>query len=168
MFLRVCSPKIGELDRDLASNLIVSGRRDADATRLRDALKPRSDVDTVPEDVVALDQDVPEIDPDPEQHPAISRHPFVPLGHHRLHSHRAFDRIDHRGKLKQHAVPRALHEASPVLRHESIGDLAVFAERAGRADLVEAHEPRVARDVSRDYGGEPASDTSWLSLATMR
>jgi hypothetical protein len=27
------------------------------------------------------------------------------------------------------------------------------AERAGGADLVEAHEPRVARHVSGDYGG---------------
>ena len=34
----------------------------------------------------------------------------------------------------------------------------------GRSDLVEAHEPRVARDISRDYGGEPASDPSWLVL----
>ena len=91
-------------------------------------------------------------------------HPFVPLGHHRLHRDRALDRIDHRRKLKQHAVPRALHEASPVLRHESIGDRAVFAEGAGGADLVEAHEARVACDVSRDYGGEPASDPSWLLL----
>ena len=29
---------------------------------------------------------------------------------------------------------------------------AVFAERAGGADLVEAHEPRIARYVSSDYG----------------
>ena len=35
-----------------------------------------------------------------------------------------------------------------MLLHESIGYLAVFAEGAGRADLVEAHEPRVACDVS--------------------
>ena len=104
---------------------------------LRDALKPRRDVDTIPKNVLALYQDVPEIDPDPEQHSAVSRHPFVPLGHHLLHGHRALDRIDHRGKLKQHAVPRALHEASPVLLHECIGDLAVFAECAGGADLVE-------------------------------
>ncbi len=48
--------------------------------------------------------------------------------------------------------------------HESIGDLAVFTECAGRADLIETHEPRVARDVSRDYGGEPAFDTGWLLL----
>ena len=49
-----------------------------------------------------------------------------------------------------------------MLCHESIGDRAVFAECAGGADLVEAHEPRVACDVSRDYGGEPASDPTWL------
>jgi hypothetical protein len=28
----------------------------------------------------------------------------------------------------------------------------VFAERAGGANLVEPHEPRVARHISRDYG----------------
>jgi hypothetical protein len=49
-----------------------------------------------------------------------------------------------------------------VLLHESIGDLAVFAEGAGGADLVEAHEARVASDISRDYGGEPASDANWV------
>ena len=91
--------------------------------------------------------------------------PSFRLGHHRLHSYRALDRIDHRRKLKQHAVPRALHEASPVLCHESIGDRAVFAECAGGADLVEPHEPRVARHVSGDYCGEPASDASWLLLS---
>jgi hypothetical protein len=47
-----------------------------------------------------------------------------------------------------------------VRLHERIGDFAVFAERAGSADLVEAHEPRGACDVGRDERGEPASDTS--------
>ncbi len=77
---------------------------------------------------------------------------MVALGHHRLHRHSAFDRIDHRGKLKQHPVPRALHEPTAVFRHEGVGNLAVFAECAGSADFVEAHEPRVARHVSSDYG----------------
>ena len=49
---------------------------------------------TVTEDVVALDQNVFEIDPDPEEPPAISGHPFVPLGHHVLHSDSALDRIE--------------------------------------------------------------------------
>jgi hypothetical protein len=46
--------------------------------------------------------------------------------------------------------------------HECIGDLAVFAECAGGADLVKAHEARVARHVSSDYGCQPASDPNWL------
>jgi hypothetical protein len=155
---------IGELGRDLASNLIVGRRRDADAARFGDALKPRSDVDTVPENVVAFDQDVSEIDPDPEEHTPVLWDALVPLAHHGLHSHRALDRIDYRGKLKQHAVPRGLHEAPPVLRHESIGNLAVFAERAGGAYLVEAHEARVPGNVSGDNCGEPASYATWLPL----
>jgi hypothetical protein len=89
-------------------------------------------------------------------------HPFVSLGHHRLHGDRALDRIDHRGKLKQHAVPCGLHKATAVLRHESIGDRAVLAECAGGADLIEAHEPRVTCDVSCNYSSEPASDPNLL------
>ena len=51
-----------------------------------------------------------------------------------------------------------------VFCHESVGNHAMFAQGASGADLVEAHEPRVACDVSRDYGGEPASYPSWLVL----
>jgi hypothetical protein len=42
----------------------------------------------------------------------------------------------------------------------------VFAEGAGGADLVEAHEPRVPGHVGRDYGRQPASDPSWLPSAS--
>jgi hypothetical protein len=45
-----------------------------------------------------------------------------------------------------------------MLRHESVGNLAVLAECAGGANLVEAHEPRVPGYVSRDYGRQPAPD----------
>jgi hypothetical protein len=143
---------VSELNRDLASNLIVGGRRDTNATRLSDPLKPSRYVDAISENVIALDQYVTKVDPDPKQHTSVLRDTFIPLGHHGLHSYRAFDRIDHRGKLKQHPVPCGLHEAAAVFRHESVGNLAVFAECAGGADLVEAHEPRVTRHVSGDYG----------------
>src|SRR5258708_6091268 len=87
--------QIGELDLDLASNLIVRRRRDADTSRLSNALKPCSDVDTVPKNVIALDQDVAEVDPDPKQHTPVLRDAFVPLGHHRLNGYCAFDCIDY-------------------------------------------------------------------------
>ena len=115
-------------------------------------LKPRRDVDAITEYVIAVDQDVSKVNPNPEQHTPVLRDTFVPLSHHSLYSHCALDRIDDRGKLKQHAVPRGLDEASPVFRHEGIGDLAVFAECAGGTDLIEAHQARVARHVSGYYG----------------
>jgi len=132
--------------------------------RLGDTLKPSRDVDAITENVIALDQDVSEIDPDPKQHTPVLRDALVAFGHHRLHSHCTFDRIDHRGKLKQHAVIRCLHEATAMFCHEGVGNLAVFAEGAGGAYLVEPHEPRVARHVSRDNGRQPASNPNWLLL----
>jgi hypothetical protein len=39
--------EVGELAVDLAANVIVSGRRDTDATRLSDPLKPSRDVDAI-------------------------------------------------------------------------------------------------------------------------
>jgi hypothetical protein len=79
-------------------------------------------------------------------------------------SGRGSGRIDDRRKLKQHAIPRGLDDPAPVLRHEGICYLAVFAVCAGSADLVEPHEPRVTGYVSRDYRCQPASDTTWLLL----
>ena len=38
-----------------------------------------------------------------------------------------------------------------MLRHEGVGNLAVFTECAGGAYLIEAHEPRVAGHVGCDY-----------------
>src|SRR4029077_8755592 len=40
--------QIGELNRDLATDLIVGGKRDANAARFRDALKPRGYIHAVP------------------------------------------------------------------------------------------------------------------------
>ena len=162
MFFRFCSPRsvnsTGTLPRT------CSYAEDADATRLSDPLKPRRNIDPVTKNVVAFYQDIAEIDPDPKQHTLVLWDTLVPLGHHRLHRHSAFNRIDDRGKLEQHAVPPGLHEATPVFRHEGVGNLAVFAECAGGADLIEAHKPRVTSHVSGDYGRQSASDPTWLLL----
>jgi hypothetical protein len=67
----------------------------------------------------------------------------------------ALDGIDDRAKLEQHAVAGGLHEPSAVLRYESVGDRAVFAEGAGGTDLVQPHEPRVSRHVSYNDCRQP-------------
>ena len=162
--LEVMFAQISELDRDLPANLIVSGRRDANAARFRDALKPRRNIDAVTEDVVALDQDVAEVDPDPEQHTLVLRDAIVALGHHRLHSDRALDRIDNRRKLKQQTVPRGLDDPATMLCHKCIGNGPVSTEDTGGADLVEAHKARIARHVGGQYRRQSPVDPTWPLL----
>jgi len=53
--------QIGKLDRDLAKNLIVRRRRDADTTRFGDALKAGCDIDAVAKDVMGFDDYVADI-----------------------------------------------------------------------------------------------------------
>ena len=90
--------------------------------------------------------------------------PLIALGHHRLHSYRAFDRIDHRGKLDQHAVAGGLDDTPTMLRYQRIGYGAVFAQDAGGADLVEPHKSRITGHVGGQYRRQPASDPSWRLL----
>ena len=101
--------------------MLVSGGGDADATGLSDAFEPGGDIDTIAEYVIALYQDITKVDSAPVQHTPILWDALVAFGHHRLHGDRAFDRIDDRGKHKEHAVPRTLHKSPTVLLHERIG-----------------------------------------------
>ena len=56
--------EILKTDRKAVGNLIAHRRGDADAARLRQRFKPRSDVNAVAEDVIVLDDDVAQIDAD--------------------------------------------------------------------------------------------------------
>src|SRR6516162_2712265 len=55
-----------ERDGELVAHLIAYHPADADAARFGQGLKARCDVDAVTEDVVVVDDDVAEIDPDAE------------------------------------------------------------------------------------------------------
>jgi hypothetical protein len=60
--------------------LAVGVLGDADPTRFGDAFEPGGDVDPVAEDVVALDQDVAEMDADAPFHAAFVGEPRVAVG----------------------------------------------------------------------------------------
>ena len=51
--LEILLAQIGKLNREFAADPIVGGRRDADAARFGNALKPGRNIDTVTENVVA-------------------------------------------------------------------------------------------------------------------
>jgi hypothetical protein len=55
--------KISEIDMDLAANLIVGGRRDAETTWFSYPLKPRCDIDAIPRNVVTSIRMSPRLTP---------------------------------------------------------------------------------------------------------
>ena len=59
---------------DLAPDLPKGIIRHADSARFGDALKAGSNVDAVAEDVVVIDDDIPDVDADPQLDPLILRH----------------------------------------------------------------------------------------------
>ena len=57
---------VDEVGRHLALHLPPGVLGDRNAARFGDAFDPRRDVDAVAEDVLALDDDIADVDPDPE------------------------------------------------------------------------------------------------------
>jgi hypothetical protein len=116
-----------------------------------------SDVHAVAIEVVALDNDVAEIDADAQFDAVVRRGDGVPLGHRLLHFDRAAHRIDDAGKLHQHSVTGGLNDPAPVLGDLRIEELA--------AQRLEAFERAffVSAPISREY---PA--TSAARIATSR
>ena len=76
-----------------------------------------------------------------------------------LNGNRAGHGIDRTGELYQHAVAGGLDYPAVILADCRIDDLAPvrFQGREG-ADLIGAHQPRVARDIGCKDGGKPAFD----------
>src|SRR5258708_2212234 len=91
-------------DRDLAARLFPRAGRQKDAPGSGLRFEPGREVPAVAVDVVAVDDDVAEIDPDTKLDPLAARHIRVALSDAALHVDGAANRIDHAGKLDEHAV----------------------------------------------------------------
>ena len=103
-----------EADRELARNLLAHPARDADPARLGQAFQPCGDVDAVPVDVVALDDDVAGVDADAEADLLVLGDARLPLGHAALDGDGAGDRVDHAAEFAEHAIAHQLDDAAPV------------------------------------------------------
>jgi hypothetical protein len=94
-------------------------------------------------------------DADPDLDALFFGHGGIALGETALQRHRAFDRIDHRAKLGEHAVAHDLEDAPVMagdLRLEQL--LTPGLQPLMRACLVAVHERRVADDIGGENGSE--------------
>jgi hypothetical protein len=150
---------VGEGEGELIADLLVHGARDPHASRLRQRLKPRRHVDAVAVDVVAVDNDVADVDPDPVVDPAVWGRSGIAPGHRTLDLNGRGDGVHGAGELDEDAVAGELDDATAIRRECGIDDLlAQGLDRAQRADFVRAHEPAVAGDVGGEDSRKPSFD----------
>jgi hypothetical protein len=84
---------------DLAPDLPIGIIGHADPARFGDALKAGSNVDSIAEDVVVIENDVTDVNADAKFDPLIQRLGGILLGHVALDFNRIAHRIDRTGKL---------------------------------------------------------------------
>src|SRR5215831_10459953 len=112
--LQILLTEIRELHLDLAADLIVNDAADADAARIGDAFEPGSNVDAVPQDVVSLYDNVPEVDTDAELDPPVLRQRCFAFGGRTLDRNSTSHRINDTWELHQQPVAGGLHDAPTV------------------------------------------------------
>jgi hypothetical protein len=134
-------------------------RRTGDAARPRKPLEPGRHVDAVAIEIVAVDDDVAEIDADAELDVPVLGNPGVALHHAALDFDGAARRVEDAAELDQEAVAHHLEDAPAMLGHGGIEELAAMvAERPQGAFLIGFHQPAVADDVGRQDGRQPPLD----------
>ena len=130
---------------------------DGYAAGFADLLQARRDIDAVAEDVIALDGDIAQVNPNAEADGSLVGDAVVPLDHTFLNADAAFDGGDNAGKLQQQAIAHRLDDAPAMFGDQGVDQFgAVRAQSAERTGFVRTHKTRIADNVSGYDGREPA------------
>jgi len=82
-------------------HVFLHPRRDANPTRFGQAFKTGSDIDAVAENIAVLDNDISDIDADPELDPLRDSDAGIPDGHRLLHVGRTAQAVYHAAELNE-------------------------------------------------------------------
>ena len=109
------APQILKVEIQTSLHLLVNGLGDADRSRVGQPFEPRRDVETVTEDLLALDLHVAQMHPHPELHPPIRGKLCVPRPCRSLDLNRALHGVRHAAELRHDVVASEVDEPSAVL-----------------------------------------------------
>ena len=140
--------KIVERDIEAAADIIMHARRNANPARIVHRLDTRGDVDPVAEDILALDDDVADVDAETEEYPLIVRQPGITLRDAALNIHGVRHGVDGTGELDQRAITRRLYDVAAMpgdLRMKKLRAEGIEARQG--ACLVLSHHLGIADDV---------------------
>jgi len=102
--------EIRERIGQLVADLVAHHPGDADPARRGERFQARRYVHTIAKDVVVLDDDVAEIDPDPETDPAVLGCGGLAVNHRPLQFGRTAHRVDDAREFRQHPVASVLDD----------------------------------------------------------
>ena len=120
------------------------------------ATPTRGDVDAVAHEIVAVDDDITQVDADAKSHTGRLGYVGIPLSELQLNLGSAPNRFDGTRELRNHTIASTTEDAPGVVRNQAVNDRAVCLERGERRLLVLAHEPAVADYIGRKDGSNPA------------
>lgn len=145
-----------EWNLDLAADLFVNRLRNTKPTLGGQTLQTGRDIDSVTKEVVLVDDDISEIDSDPEEHLAISRNIGVSALDLPLDVDGTSHRLHRAGKLGEDAVTGTTEDSAMMVSHELVDHAAVGVEPADAFLFVRLHQPAEADDISRQDRGKLA------------
>ena len=121
----------------LASKLLLHSIGNANTPRLRPSLEPRGDVDAIPEQVVAFDDNVTDIYADAKHDAVLGRDVLLMSSHPLLHGDGTRHSIDNGDKFHDCAIAHQLDDTASVLCDQRVYDLrAKGLDRAERTRLI--------------------------------
>ena len=143
----------------LVAHLVANAAADADAARLGQSFQPRRDVDAIAVDVVAVEDDIADVDAHTEFDPSVVGEAGIALDRSALKLDGAAHRIDDARKLNQHPIPGGLDDPSVMFVDLGVEQGASKRFQACKGSLlVGAHEPAIAFDIDGDDNRELAFD----------
>ncbi|MFO0997764.1 MAG: hypothetical protein U1F33_13870 [Alphaproteobacteria bacterium] len=139
----------------LVAHLVPYDAAHPDAARLSERFETSRDIDAITVNVAALDDHVADVDADAELDALTLRDICVPRGHPSLDLNGAGDGIDDARELDECAIAHQLDDPPAARCDRGVDEVpAVGLEALERADLVLAHEARVAHHIGSEDRGK--------------
>ena len=148
-----------EADIEAPMHLLAHRSRHTDATWLGKRLQSRRHVDAIAGDVGAINDDVAEVDTNPELEALYGRPRLIVWPHRPLHINCATERGVRAGELEQHPVARGLDDPAAMLGNLRIDyALTNLSQTSERAGVVPFHVPAEADHIGDQDRGELAGN----------
>jgi len=116
-------------------------------TRLSKSLQLSRDIDGIAEEMVALNDDVADVDADAEPHVLADRSISILLRYGVLHCDSALHGIHGAGEVSDEAIASRVEDPTAIRGDQPIDDDPVRRESAEGADLISPHQAAIAFDI---------------------